>query len=318
MQNNKAVTSAMIVGVGSLVLLAGFFLPWMRIDLIIRIANVSGLSFAATEIYLWLLPVVALVGLGWAIYIVNQGTVSRDVTFIAGGSAILAILGSVIFLVRYNQNIMLTSGFADYLFGTDMTDMVRDAAALQYGFWGTFIGAIGMLLGAGIAFTADEYSVQSPYPIPPTQAYVPTVPPPSPQPAPMPTMQPTVPQPAPHTVSAPSPQSRQATQQMGVPAAAEGWLVLRTGPRVGQQFGLTRGRKNTIGRDPQRADIVVDSNKMSGEHARIQCESDQFYIYDLASTNGTFVNNRRIQRQMLMDGDIVQLGDMQFVFKRVA
>ncbi len=110
---------------------------------------------------------------------------------------------------------------------------------------------------------------------------------------------------------------RQPTVPIGAPPAPEGWLVLRSGPRTGQQFGLKRGR-NTIGRDPSRADIVLDDETVSGAHAVIQFEQGQFYIYDLASLNGTFVNERRVQKQLLMDGDIVRFGNARAVFKRVS
>lgn len=110
---------------------------------------------------------------------------------------------------------------------------------------------------------------------------------------------------------------RQPTVPIDVQPQPESWLVLRTGPRTGQQFGLKRGR-NTVGRDSTRADIVLDDETVSAEHARIQFEQGQFYVYDLASTNGTYVNNRSVQKQMLMDGDVLRLGDAQLVFKRVA
>jgi len=147
------------------------------------------------------------------------------------------------------------------------------------------------------------------------QAYVPpTMPatPPPPPPAPAPTVPQHQPAPAP---SARPP--RQPTVPIGVQPAAEGWLVIRSGPRTGQQFGLNRGR-NTVGRDPSHADIVLDEETVSGEHARVQFEQGQFYLYDLASTNGTYINNRRIQRQLLMDGDVVRFGNVQLVFKRVS
>lgn len=145
----------------------------------------------------------------------------------------------------------------------------------------------------------------------------PTVPaPPSPTvPAPPPPPVPTAPQPPPAPVPSVRP-PREPTVAVGVPPAPEGWLVLRGGPRTGQQFGLKRGR-NTVGRDPSRADIVLEHETVSGEHARIQFEQGQFYVYDLASTNGTYVNNRRVQRQMLMDGDVVRFGGAELVFKRV-
>lgn len=129
----------------------------------------------------------------------------------------------------------------------------------------------------------------------------------TPPPPPMPSVKSTMP------IEAPS---VQPTMPMGVPPAPEGWLVLRTGLRAGQQFVLKRG-KNIIGRDPSRVDIVIDDETVSGEHAVIQFEGGQFYVYDLASTNGTYVNNRRIQKQLLMDGDKIRFGAAEVVFKKL-
>ncbi len=139
---------------------------------------------------------------------------------------------------------------------------------------------------------------------------------PTPTPSPPAQVSPTVPTSPPEAGPSVRP-PRQPTEVTDLPAPAEGWLVLRTGPRAGQQFGLQRGKKNTVGRDPSRADIVIDDVSVSGEHARILFDHGQFYIYDLASTNGTFVNNRRIQKQLLMDGDLIRLGNAQLVFKRI-
>ena len=109
---------------------------------------------------------------------------------------------------------------------------------------------------------------------------------------------------------------REPTVPIGVPAQPVGWLVARSGGRSGQSFGLKRGN-NTVGRDPQRADVVLDEPTVSGEHARVRYEGGQFYLYDLASSNGTFVNNRRVPRQMLMDNDLVRFGNAELVFKKV-
>ncbi len=97
---------------------------------------------------------------------------------------------------------------------------------------------------------------------------------------------------------------------------AMAWLVVKSGARVGQQFGLIKGI-NTIGRDGSRCDIVLEDGAVSAEHARIRFENGQFVIYDLASLNGTFVNNRRVHRQILMDGDVIRLGNTTLVFKKV-
>jgi hypothetical protein len=129
--------------------------------------------------------------------------------------------------------------------------------------------------------------------------------------------EPTVPQrPSPRPSVASHQPPRQPTMPVAPKPAPSAWLVLRVGPRAGQQFGLQRGR-NTVGRDPSKADILIEDNTVSGEHARVKFEQGRFYVYDLASTNGTYVNNRRIQRSILMDNDKVRFGNMEMVFKHV-
>jgi hypothetical protein len=137
------------------------------------------------------------------------------------------------------------------------------------------------------------------------------------KPASPPPPEPTVPQqPAPRRSAVPSRPSREHTEQMGARPAPSAWLVLRTGRRAGKQFGLQRG-KNTVGRDPSKADILIEDDTVSGEHARVKFEQGRFYVYDLASTNGTYVNNRKIQRSLLMDNDTVRFGNIKAVFKHV-
>jgi pSer/pThr/pTyr-binding forkhead associated (FHA) protein len=94
-------------------------------------------------------------------------------------------------------------------------------------------------------------------------------------------------------------------------------LIARNGPLAGKSFGLKAG-STTIGRDTRKADIILDTSTVSGEHARVRYEGGQFFLYDLASTNGTFINNRQIQKQMLRDGDVVRFGQAETVFKSVS
>ena len=89
------------------------------------------------------------------------------------------------------------------------------------------------------------------------------------------------------------------------------WLVLRTGPRPGKEWQL--GADNYIGRDPT-CDIVVADSTVSSKHARIKKEGRVYVIYDLGSTNGTYVNNARVQREILHHNDIVRLGATEFTF----
>lgn len=106
------------------------------------------------------------------------------------------------------------------------------------------------------------------------------------------------------------------TAVIGAPQPPSAWLVGRIGNRPGKEMPLRRDR-NTIGRDGTQCDIVVDDVTISKRHAEIRFENGQYVLYDLASTNGTFVNRHRVQRQSLLDGDQVQLGNVSFVFKEV-
>jgi hypothetical protein len=63
----------------------------------------------------------------------------------------------------------------------------------------------------------------------------------------------------------------------------------------------------TLGRRPYN-DILVDNLAVSGEHAAIQAIGAEFYIEDLNSTNGTYINGKKMKRQILQNGDQIELG----------
>ena len=63
-----------------------------------------------------------------------------------------------------------------------------------------------------------------------------------------------------------------------------------------------------IGRDP-RADVVLQDEGISRRHCRIAIDDkERYYIEDLESTNGTFVNRKRVDRKLLADDDRIYLG----------
>jgi len=66
-------------------------------------------------------------------------------------------------------------------------------------------------------------------------------------------------------------------------------------------------------------DIKLDSEKVSRRHALILLEGDTFYIQDLGSANGTFVNGKQVRdRVPLHNGDEVRLGDQTFLFNQLS
>lgn len=115
--------------------------------------------------------------------------------------------------------------------------------------------------------------------------------------------------------SDPQPVSLAHTALMNPPQPPAAWLIVKTGGSM-PPFPLQRGRTN-IGRDGTRCQIVLDDGTVSGEHAAIIFENGKFVAYDLASTNGTFVNSQRIQKRMLYDNDEVRIGSVRLVFKGV-
>lgn len=102
---------------------------------------------------------------------------------------------------------------------------------------------------------------------------------------------------------------------MGAPLPPAAWLVIRSGRQVGRDYRL--GEQTTIGRDGMVCDFVLDDDSISAQHARIKNERGQFVLYDLASTNGTLLNGRRVQRSNLSDGDEIVIGGTKLVFKEV-
>lgn len=70
----------------------------------------------------------------------------------------------------------------------------------------------------------------------------------------------------------------------------------------------------TIGRDPQN-DIVLDDRPVSRKHAEIRLRLGRYTLYDLQSTNGTYVNGRRIAEVVLSDGDRITISGNEMVLR---
>ena len=85
-------------------------------------------------------------------------------------------------------------------------------------------------------------------------------------------------------------------------------LVIRRGPQPNQAFEV-RNDVTTLGRDISN-DIVINDRETSRHHLRLMLSGDTLTIEDLGSTNGTFVNGKRVSGVTpLQNGDMVGLGE---------
>ncbi len=90
--------------------------------------------------------------------------------------------------------------------------------------------------------------------------------------------------------------------------------ILQTSEKEGQKpltFRLPVGTVKTVGRAP-RADFVVNAVLVSRVHCRLSASSSgRLEVKDLRSTNGTFVNGRRVDHARLAPGDRLRIGRVE-------
>jgi adenylate cyclase len=91
------------------------------------------------------------------------------------------------------------------------------------------------------------------------------------------------------------------------------WLEGADSKKIQLEGGLT------IGRSPKNV-LILDSPKISRRHALINVQNvGEFWLIDLGSSNGTFLNKRRVNHPVqLSDQDQIAIGDSQFTFRQLA
>ena len=89
-------------------------------------------------------------------------------------------------------------------------------------------------------------------------------------------------------------------------------VLLRDGEIIKRH--VLESRRVLIGRDADN-DLPVASEFISRHHAQISYYRGTYWVMDLKSTNGTFVNGKRIRRRRLNDRDVIALGHHRIVFQ---
>ena len=94
------------------------------------------------------------------------------------------------------------------------------------------------------------------------------------------------------------------------------WILRSSGTEVEPlTFRLPAGSVKTIGR-AQGADMIVDAALVSRVHCRLEAGRDGIDVVDLSSTNGTFVNDKRIERAAVSIGDRIRIGRVELSIER--
>ena len=88
-------------------------------------------------------------------------------------------------------------------------------------------------------------------------------------------------------------------------------IILPKGQSV-RQINI-KGSPTTIGRQEGNS-LVLNSDRVSRTHAAIDWDGDHYSVIDNGSLNGTFVNGKRVRRQILRNGDMLSIGDCEMRF----
>ena len=94
-----------------------------------------------------------------------------------------------------------------------------------------------------------------------------------------------------------------------------GWFVAMSGDQKGEDFRLHDG-KNSVGSGAD-SQIALKDSTVSSQHASVRYEDGKFFVTDLDSSNGTYLNDRKIVREELKDNDMIRFGEIIVKFKRL-
>ncbi len=93
-----------------------------------------------------------------------------------------------------------------------------------------------------------------------------------------------------------------------------GKITILQGNNQGLSMTLRSNRKTVIGRSHKCSFCLKDS-KSSSNHCEISEQEGQFWIADLASKNGTYINGKKIDKVVLNDKDEIQIGTTLLLFE---
>jgi Mg-chelatase subunit ChlD len=90
-------------------------------------------------------------------------------------------------------------------------------------------------------------------------------------------------------------------------------ITIKSGSQAGEKYTITQYGV-LIGR--QEGQIIIKEDTVSRRHAKIYSEGNLFYIEDLGSANGTFVNGTKVTKSKVKYGDTIKVGNTELYFSK--
>lgn len=106
---------------------------------------------------------------------------------------------------------------------------------------------------------------------------------------------------------------RELLQKFAATANKAPLLALQFKGKMIRKYLLNARKPLTIGR-LQGNDVIIDNTAVSGQHASIAFEGNEFVLKDLESTNGVLINDKTVKKAGLKDGDVIRIGKHDLVF----
>jgi hypothetical protein len=104
-----------------------------------------------------------------------------------------------------------------------------------------------------------------------------------------------------------------------IPAGIDGKLLHFLDTAAGKSYRLNPGRPVSMGRTPGQCGLAMPScNKVSSRHCTLELRGSTILLTDLASTNGTYIDSRRIQPNVpatVASGSVISLGNQNCSFR---
>lgn len=97
--------------------------------------------------------------------------------------------------------------------------------------------------------------------------------------------------------------------------ADQSMLMVREPGESQRSFLLRSDGAFAVGRDPRTNTLTMRDPALSARHFKVVPDDGWFYVVDLDSTNGTYLNRRRVRAAKLSSGDVIQAGQVELEFR---